>query len=126
MERTMTIDDNFKRLAPAALILLSLAAASPATAQSIGRVGFFFDTDRRVDDSGLVSDYSLITTYVALRPPVSDADGFEYALDARSSSYPSSTDRGPQVSIYDAYLGRTMANGKLNLRLGQMWLNDMG
>ncbi len=121
----MTFTDHLRRHA-LALALLALAAVRPLAAQSIGRVGFFYDVDRRTDDSGLVSDYSLITTYVALRPPAADADGFEYALDARSSTYPSSQDQNSQVSIYDAYVGRTMADGKLNFRLGQMWLNDMG
>ncbi len=105
-----------------------LAGVAPAAAQrsaSLGHFGLFYNLDRRTETDGFSSDFSLLTAYITLKSPPSDADGFEYAVDARTTSYPSANRPG-QSSIYDAYVGGTVWDGKLDIRLGQMWLNDLG
>jgi hypothetical protein len=109
-------------------VVALLAGAAPAAAQhsaSLGHFSLFYDLDRRTDTGGYASDFSLLTAYITLKSPPSDADGFEYAVDARTTTYPSSSG-GSQSSIYDAYVGDTLWGGKLGIRLGQMWLNDLG
>ncbi len=109
-----------------ALLLVAGAAASAGQSRpSLGRFSLFYDLDRRTEDGGSSSDFSLLTAYITLHSPHSDADGLEFAVDARTTAYPSS-DRSSRVSVYDAYVGGTVWSGKLGIRLGQMWLNDLG
>jgi hypothetical protein len=107
---------------------LLLAGTAPAATQhraSLGRFSLFYDLDRRQETGAPSTDFSLLTAYIALRSPASDEDGVEYAVDARTTMYPSS-DRGARASVYDAYVGDTLLDGRLGVRLGQMWLNDLG
>ena len=62
--------------------------------------------------------------YVTLRSPSNEDGGIEYALDVRSARYSGAFDQN-QVSIYDAYFGFRSKSG-FGLRLGQMWINDLG
>jgi len=110
-----------------ATFLLLAGAASAATrhSASLGHFSLFYNLDRRSETGGFSSDFSLLTAYITLKSPPADGDGFEYAVDARTTTYPSSS-RGARSSIYDAYVGGTVWDGKLSIRLGQMWLNDLG
>lgn len=60
-----------------------------------------------------------------MRSASAQEGGFEYALDSRTSNYPMS-DRAEQSSIFDAWIGGRTQGGVLGLRVGQMWVNDLG
>ena len=116
------------RLLIAAAVAVALAVPAPAQTQrsaSLGRFSLFYNFDRRTEDGGASSDFSLLTAYISLHSPANATGGFEYSIDARTTTYPSS-DRDARVSLYDAYVGGTLLGGKLGVRLGQMWLNELG
>ena len=50
----------------------------------------------------------------------------DFSLDARGSEYPSVSNRDPRITVYDAWVGGRIAEGKLAVRLGQMYVNDLG
>lgn len=101
------------------------AAAAQQHRASLGRFSLFYDLDRQSSDGGASSDFSLLTAYLAMRSPASETDGVEYAVDARTTTYPSSG-RDARTSLYDAWVGGTVMGGRFGLRLGQMWLDDLG
>ena len=55
-----------------------------------------------------------------------DDGGFEYALDARGADYPSVNGQPNRLSLYNAWVGGRVSGGSVGLRVGQMWLNDIG
>jgi len=78
-----------------------------------------------VQDNGLATNLSDVIGNLTLRSATNDDGGLEYAFDARGTNY-SGAFQQQQVSIYDAYVGFRSAGGGFGLRLGQMWLNDLG
>ncbi len=76
-------------------------------------------------DGGPSSSYSEISAIVNVVSKTADDGGFEYALDARGAEYPSEAQTN-RVSLYSAWVGGRISGGGLGLRVGQMWLNDLG
>ncbi len=111
-------------------ILAALAAwGAPAAAQSAldwGRISVFGQVIRTKNVDGTTSDYNELSGSVSIHTPPRDVDGFEFSLDARGSEYPSVTNRDPRWTVYDAWVGGRAAGGKVAVRLGQMYLNDLG
>lgn len=109
------------------LLTAAILIAGPAFAQSTGRLTLFGSFQHSSFDSGTSRDFSEFSTAVVYRSRIADdADGLEYALDIRSTAYPSSEERDPRTRIYDAWAGERIANGRLTLRAGQMWLQELG
>jgi hypothetical protein len=120
------------RLAVAiALSAACLAAAVPAAAQTStsprawGRVSFFSNVSRISPDGTPSITTSNLVTAVTLQLPDGEGNGMEYGLDMRHSAY-SGPGRDPRVSVYDGYVGQRLAGGHLRVRVGQMWLTDLG
>jgi hypothetical protein len=90
------------------------------------RVSFFAQGSGTSFVDGGSSSLSELTTNVAARSAQRPDGGFEYGLDARFGAYPSAEERDPRVSIYDAFVGQRLMGGRLLVRGGQMWLNDLG
>jgi hypothetical protein len=107
----------------------ALAAAPRAEAQStwgygqISLFGSYQQTSRT--DGGRNYTFSEISANVALASKPADDGGWEYALDARGAEYPSSQQTN-RLSLYNAWVGGRLAGGRVGLRAGQMWLNDLG
>ena len=119
-----------RRLARIALLVGGAVAVSArADAQSswgLGQVtlfGSYQQTSR--NDGGPSSTFSELSATVSVVSKPADDGGFEYALDARGAEYPSS-DQTNRMSIYNAWVGGRFAGGRVGLRAGQMWLNDLG
>ncbi|HET8773757.1 MAG TPA: hypothetical protein VFP80_08200, partial [Thermoanaerobaculia bacterium] len=109
------------------LLGAAILIAGPALAQSTGRLTFFGTFQHSSFDNGTSRDFSEFSTAVVYRSQIGeDAGGLEYALDLRSTAYPSSEERDPRTRIYDAWAGGRIANGHLTLRAGQMWLHELG
>ena len=118
---------TLRHLIPAVAVL-ALALAAPAQAQrsaSLGRFSLFYNFDGRHEDAGGTTDFSMLTAYIDLHSPANAESGLEYSIDARATGYPSS-DRDARISLYDAYVGGSLLGGKLGVRVGQMWLNELG
>jgi len=110
--------------------------ASPLAAQSAApevpapgwvRVSLFRNAsvNTPTDVGGSTTVTEIITT-AAIQSPTYDGDGTEYGADLRVAGYPSSEGRANRVSLYDAYAARRMASGRLAVKVGQMWLNELG
>lgn len=116
-----------------AVVLLGLTAVlgvlgpNPAAAQAIpadGRFALFTSFASRESSTGTTTD----STEIIARFSISgDQPGgiFEYAFDGRFATYPSS-ERDERASIYEAFVGLHTRDRQWNLRLGQMWLGELG
>jgi hypothetical protein len=110
-------------------LLATLGLAHSARAQSTwgyGRVtlfGQFGQTTRT--DGGPNTTFSEVSAILSIASKPADDGGFEYALDTRGETYPSS-EQSNRVSLYDAWVGGQLKGGTAGVRLGQMWLNDIG
>jgi hypothetical protein len=112
-----------------AILAALLAWGAPAAAQSAldwGRVSIFGQIMRTKNLDGTTSAYNEIDASVTLHTPIRDSDGVAFSIDARGSEYPSVSNRDPRMSIYDAWVGGRVADGKIAVRLGQMYVNDLG
>ncbi len=114
----------------AILVLAATCIAARAAAQtgaSVGRLTIFGSYQSLKLDDGGTRDFSDVTTSLTFRSRLADdADGFEYAFDVRETAYPSSEGRSSRTRLYDAWAGGRMADGRVALRAGQMWLHDFG
>jgi hypothetical protein len=107
-------------------------AASPAPARAPleiprwARVSFFAQASSTTGADGSSSSFSEIVTNVAAQSAQHAGDGFEYGLDARFGAYPSTPDRNARTSVYDAFVAQRLMEGRVLVKAGQMWLNDLG
>ena len=111
------------------IVLFSLVAWKTAaqSSSSWGRITLFGTMQQSQFDDGTTRDYSELWTSIALRSPVDEENGgLEYGLDVRSTTYPSSTDQDQRTNIYDAWIGARSSNGLSLVRVGQMWIDDLG
>ena len=99
---------------------------APAPVPRWARVSFFAQAASTTAAGGSSSSFTEIVTNVSAQSVQHTGDGFEYGLDARFGAYPSTEDRDPRTSVYDAYVAQRMMDGRLLLKAGQMWLNDLG
>lgn len=109
-----------------AAALLAPAAANAQRSGSWGRFTLFFQTAQLKQDGGFSSSYSEVVGNLTVRTTETNDGGLEYAIDMRSATYPGSANRANRVSLYDAYVGFRRKGGGFGVRIGQMWLNELG
>jgi hypothetical protein len=90
-----------------------------------GRVSFFSNASRMQTDEGLGAGLGELTSAFAFRLDETDGDGVEYGIDARHSTYTDAA-RPDRLSIYEAFAGARVADGRVRLLGGQLWMNDLG
>ncbi len=113
------------RLAALAALALTPALAAAQGHGIWGRVSFTAQS-ASTKDSGFDRSFNELVTTVTLSSPVAEQGGSEFAFDFRGATYPSVDSRDNRVSIYEAYFGQRFAGGRMGVRVGQMWLNDLG
>ncbi len=89
-----------------------------------GRAAFYTHAARvgNGDTSRSSAEFASSLTY---RLPERTTDGMEYGLDLRHTA--STIDGRPaRLSIYDGFVGHRLGGGRVGLRAGHMWLNDLG
>lgn len=120
---------QIKRIA-ISLLAAAFIAAPEVSAQAggtTGRLTLFGSSQSLKFDDGASRDFNEVTAALVFRTrPADDTDGLEYALDVRETQYPSADSRNGRTRLYDAWAGGRMANGRLRVRGGQMWLRDFG
>jgi len=104
---------------------MALLRSTDAQTLAWGRFSLYVQSSRSVQDGGFSSTVSDYIGSFTLRSSTNENGGFEYAVDARGADYTGAFQQ-TQVSIYDAYVGYRTQGGGFGLRLGQMWLNDLG
>jgi hypothetical protein len=102
-------------------------AARPAWAQDVpwGRVALFGNVTQVTDSDGRKSTLGQWSAALTLHSASNLNGGFEYGIDFRGSQYPG-VERDNLESLYDAYVGGRTNGGVLGVRIGQMWLNEIG
>lgn len=108
-------------------LVLTLGNAAPAAAQAIptdGRFSLFTNFSTREGTEGETTDFTEIIAMFSISGDQSEGI-FEYAFDGRVATYPSA-ERDERVSIYEAFIGLHSKDRQWNLRLGQMWLGELG
>jgi hypothetical protein len=115
-----------RRLAILAALVTWGAPAAAQSALDWGRVFVFGQVMRSKNPDGTTTAYNELNASVTLHTPPRDSDGVDFSIDARGSEYPSVSNRDPRLSIYDAWVGGRIADGHVAVRLGQMYVNDLG
>ncbi len=120
-----------KRLAAlsASLLLAVLTASAPSAAATkawYGRVSLFGQAAVSQYDGGQSVFFSDTIMTFTFRSRETVQDGIEYGVDLRGAAYPSSEERDPRLSVYDGFAGAWFGQGHFHIRLGQMWLNELG
>jgi len=118
-----------RSLAPAVALLFALTAAAPAEAATkawTGRVSLFGHAAFSKYDGGEDAFFSDTVMTFTFRSVETGRDGIEYGIDVRGAAYPSSEERDPRLSVYDGFVGAWFGQGRFHVRLGQMWLNELG
>ena len=99
---------------------------TPAAIPRWARVSFYANVASTTGADGSSSSFSELVTNVAAQSVLHSGNGFEYGLDARFGAYPSTDDRDPRTSVYDAFVAQRLMDGRVLVKAGQMWLNDLG
>jgi hypothetical protein len=112
---------------PLAVKTIAPVVAAPTVIPRWARVSFFAQgaSSTPTDGGASTSFTELVTTFQAESAHRQDG-GFQYGLNLRLGSYPSSQDRPQRVSIYDAYVAQGLSGGRITVKGGQMWLTDFG
>ena len=111
---------------PPAATVSPTPAPAPSSIPRWARVSFFAQAASTTAADGSSSSFTEIVTNVAAQSVQHTGNGFEYGLDARFGAYPSTDDRDPRTSVYDAYVAQRLMGGRMLVKAGQMWLNDLG
>ena len=112
-----------KAASPAAT---AAAPQVPTTTPGWARVSFFGDGAWSTSNDGSTSSFSEFVTTVAVQSPLRESGGLEYRLDMRAAGYPSSSYMSTRASLYEGYVGMRWDDGRLGVKVGQLWLNDLG
>src|SRR5512140_3874292 len=118
---------RFSALALVLTFALALSAA-PALAQSLpgwGRVSLFGMLQSVKYDDGTTRSVSELSAGITIKSKTADDGGIEYGVDARGSTYPG-TGRDSRSNVYEAWVGGRTKGGVFTLRLGQMYLTELG
>ena len=113
-------------------LVVGLAGPAPdAAAQSNrawGRVSFFTSASRASAaddvDAPRLSSTEFVTTFTYRSAETRD-QALEFGVDSRLAGY-SADDREPRVSLYEAWAGVRLLDGRLRVRGGHLWLSELG
>jgi hypothetical protein len=113
-------------------LLWAVCLATPASAgaqtpgpRPWGRVSFYSDFWQTAVPGLPSRGFGEFATSVTYQMPDQDDDGLEAGVDVRHAAYTSSV-QPQRVSVYEAFVGARVADGRLRARVGHMWLNDLG
>lgn len=117
-----------RRAAVPLILLFGILVCPLLSAQAIptkGRFALFTSWSQREWSDGADADFTEVIATFSFHSEDRPGDTFEFALDTRLATYPSSA-REERVSLYEAWVGIHTPNRAWNLRLGQMWLHELG
>jgi hypothetical protein len=125
-EKTMKTMNRTNEILLALGLLLLPSFAHAGAIGGWGRVSLFGTWLRSSTPGQPSTTFSELMGTATVRSKPADEGGYEYAVDLRGSTYPSSEERKSRFSIYDAYAGARTTGGVFGVKLGQMWINDLG
>lgn len=98
---------------------------TPRALRPSGRVSVYVSGAKTSQTAGADYGYGDVMTAVSYELADRETDGVEYGLDMRHAAY-TVEGRAPRVSIYTGYVGSRLAGGALKVRVGHVWLDDLG
>ncbi len=110
----------------AGLMLLVAGQASPQAIPTDGRFSLFWNWSQRTPDGGESSSISELIGRLSLASDRRSDSPFEYDLDLRYATYPGTEYRDDRLSLYDGWIGIRGQADRWKLRVGQMWLYELG
>jgi hypothetical protein len=114
--------------------LLCGSMATPAAAQfgdtastprPSGHVTVYSNVSRTELDGDISRGFSEISTAATYSLPERDTDGLTYAVDFRHA-HSTVIGRPDRISIYESYVGARAAGGRMIVRGGHLWMNELG
>lgn len=111
----------------AAGCLLTTSASAQQAMPAYGRLTVYFTSGNVKDTTSEGTDTSFqeVITSMTWRSAEAENGGPEFAFDGRGAAYPG-MERDSRMSIYDGYVGYRTMGGRVGVRGGQMWINDLG
>ena len=105
-------------------VLAQLGSATGSPRPS-GSVSVYTNISRMETEDGVSRDAQEVSTSATYSLSERDSDGLVYGIDVRHahSAARRSVDR---LSLYEGYVGARIAGGRMLLRGGHLWLNDLG
>ncbi|MFI5166916.1 MAG: hypothetical protein ACHQQS_09875 [Thermoanaerobaculales bacterium] len=113
-------------VALAAVIAVCVGHQALAQQSGWGRFSLFLDAWQQHQNSGLSTNLNEFIGNLSMRSSEAASDGVEYAVEARAATAPGAANNPDSVSIYDAWVGTWINEGKVGVRVGQMWLTELG
>jgi hypothetical protein len=107
------------------VFLLPAAVSYGQAIPSRGTLSLFASWAEQDQRNGESSSLGELIANLSLYSQVEANSRFEFGFDARVAGYDDSA-RDERVSLYDAWIGARAVDGRWTLRLGQMWLRDLG
>jgi hypothetical protein len=111
-------------------IVVAMLPAARAFAQAIpatnGRFSLFANWTEREPVVGEKYTFTELIANLSLHSDTRQESRFEWALDSRVATYPDSDNRDERVSLYEAWIGVRAPDNAWKLRLGQLWLHELG
>ncbi len=111
------------------LVVLSLLPAGTVFSQAIpanGRISLFTYFSEREPVIGETSDFTEVVAQFSLFSDPRRDSRFEFGLDTRVATYPGMEGRDERISLYEAWVGYLSSGSLWRVRVGQMWLRDLG
>lgn len=121
--------DRLPRLAAWAALLACLGwgqVEAETTAVTGGRFSLFGDWSRRSQSGVEDVTFSELIGTLSLYPARGSDSSFSYRLDVRVATFPSTGERDQEYSVYEGWVGWRAPEGTWKLRLGQMWIHELG
>jgi hypothetical protein len=90
-----------------------------------GQVSVYTNVSQTALEAGISRGFREMSTSATYSLPERDTDGVIYKIDIRHA-HDIGASRPDRVSIYEAYAGARAADGRLMVRGGHLWLNELG
>jgi hypothetical protein len=112
-----------------AVIWLTACLAGQASAQPrlrpYSRISFFTNSSTTESPDGTHTSLTELSTAFTYRLPDDDGSRSDYGADVRFAGYAPNS-RPERYSIYEAFAGGRLFDGRVRMRAGHMWLPDLG
>lgn len=101
------------------------STASTPKPRPTGRVAVYSGNWMLTPNDGPGSTFREVITQVTFNAPETEADGLDYGLNLRHAGLTGGV-RPDRLSLYEAFAGARVGGGRVRLRGGHVWLNDLG
>jgi hypothetical protein len=99
--------------------------STSAAPRPSGQVSVYTNVAHTKFEGDVSRDFQEISMSATYSLPERDSDGLVYGIDLRHS-HDASGGRSDRFSVYEGYVGARAAGGRMMMRGGHVWLNELG